>query len=115
MIGWNDKSLFLWITCGLNAKSHYGLARVCYERTFVKFTCLFLLQTQVTGSTLNGRKEQLQAEEGDKEKWDFLQFAEAWTPNESCEELKNEILFTHVRAYNKFFCLFFLFFNILKL
>ncbi|XP_047729261.1 DNA annealing helicase and endonuclease ZRANB3 isoform X3 [Prionailurus viverrinus] len=52
-------------------------------------------QTQVTGSTLNGRKEQLQAEEGDKEKWDFLQFAEAWTPNESCEELRNEILFTH--------------------
>ncbi|XP_042850292.1 DNA annealing helicase and endonuclease ZRANB3 isoform X4 [Panthera tigris] len=52
-------------------------------------------KTQVTGSTLNGRKEQLQAEEGDKEKWDFLQFAEAWTPNESCEELRNEILFTH--------------------
>ncbi|XP_077603975.1 DNA annealing helicase and endonuclease ZRANB3 [Crocuta crocuta] len=52
-------------------------------------------KTQVTGSTLNGRKEQLQAEEGDKEKWDFLQFAEVWTPNESCEELRNEILFTH--------------------
>ncbi|XP_022261821.1 DNA annealing helicase and endonuclease ZRANB3 isoform X4 [Canis lupus baileyi] len=52
-------------------------------------------KTQVTGSTLNGRKEQLQAEEGDKEKWDFLQFAEAWIPSESCEELKNEILFTH--------------------
>ncbi|XP_030888787.1 DNA annealing helicase and endonuclease ZRANB3 [Leptonychotes weddellii] len=52
-------------------------------------------KTQVTGSTLNGRKEQLQAEEGDKEKWDFLQFAEAWNPNESCEELRNEILFTH--------------------
>ncbi|XP_025871341.2 DNA annealing helicase and endonuclease ZRANB3 isoform X1 [Vulpes vulpes] len=52
-------------------------------------------KTQVTGSTLNGRKEQLQAEEGDKEKWDFLQFAEAWIPSESCEELRNEILFTH--------------------
>ncbi|XP_049745189.1 DNA annealing helicase and endonuclease ZRANB3 isoform X2 [Elephas maximus indicus] len=52
-------------------------------------------KAQVTGSTLNGRKEQLQAEEGDKEKWDFLQFAEAWTPNESSEELKNEVLFTH--------------------
>ncbi|XP_054545866.1 DNA annealing helicase and endonuclease ZRANB3-like, partial [Talpa occidentalis] len=52
-------------------------------------------KTQVTGSTLNGRKEQLQAEEGDKEKWDFLQFAEAWTPAESSEELRNEILFTH--------------------
>ncbi|XP_042639214.1 DNA annealing helicase and endonuclease ZRANB3 [Orycteropus afer afer] len=52
-------------------------------------------KAQVTGSTLNGRKEKLQAEDGDKEKWDFLQFAEAWTPNESSEELKNEVLFTH--------------------
>ncbi|XP_032209962.1 DNA annealing helicase and endonuclease ZRANB3 isoform X2 [Mustela erminea] len=52
-------------------------------------------KTQVTGSTLNGRKEKLQVEEGDKEKWDFLQFAEAWTPNESFEELRNEVLFTH--------------------
>ncbi|XP_049629576.1 DNA annealing helicase and endonuclease ZRANB3 isoform X2 [Suncus etruscus] len=52
-------------------------------------------KTQVTGSTLNGRKEQLQAKEDDKEKWDFLQFAEAWIPSESSEEFKNEILFTH--------------------
>ncbi|KAM9663478.1 DNA annealing helicase and endonuclease ZRANB3 isoform 2-T2 [Trichechus inunguis] len=52
-------------------------------------------KAQVTGSTLNGRKERLQAEEGEKEKWDFLQFAEAWTPNESSEELKNEVFFTH--------------------
>ncbi|XP_012582928.1 PREDICTED: DNA annealing helicase and endonuclease ZRANB3 isoform X1 [Condylura cristata] len=52
-------------------------------------------KTQITGSTLNGRKEKLQAEEGDKEKWDFLQFAEAWTPTGSSEELRNEILFTH--------------------
>uniref|UniRef100_A0A8C3YQ54 DNA annealing helicase and endonuclease ZRANB3 n=1 Tax=Catagonus wagneri TaxID=51154 RepID=A0A8C3YQ54_9CETA len=51
-------------------------------------------KAQVTGSTLNGRKEKLQAEEDDKEKWDFLQFAEIWTPNESSEELKNEMLFT---------------------
>ncbi|XP_007494156.1 DNA annealing helicase and endonuclease ZRANB3 isoform X2 [Monodelphis domestica] len=49
----------------------------------------------VTGSTLNGRKEKLEAEEGDKEKWDFLKFAEAWTPNENFEEIKNEVLFTH--------------------
>lgn len=70
-----------------------------------------VLQAQITGSTLNGRKEQLKAEEGDKEKWDFLQFAEAWTPNESSEELRNEILFTHVR----FMKYSFLFFNILKL
>ncbi|KAK1336992.1 hypothetical protein QTO34_003034 [Cnephaeus nilssonii] len=52
-------------------------------------------KAQVTGSTLNGRKERLQAEEGEKEKWDFLQFAEAWTPNESSEELRDEVLFTH--------------------
>ncbi|KAF4026505.1 hypothetical protein G4228_018559, partial [Cervus hanglu yarkandensis] len=52
-------------------------------------------KAQVTGSTLNGRKEKLQAEEGDKEKWDFLQFAEAWTPNERSEELRDEMLFTH--------------------
>ncbi|XP_017391554.1 DNA annealing helicase and endonuclease ZRANB3 isoform X4 [Cebus imitator] len=52
-------------------------------------------QAQVTGSTLNGKKEKIQAGEGDKEKWDFLQFAEAWTPNDSSEELRKEALFTH--------------------
>ncbi|KAM9085295.1 DNA annealing helicase and endonuclease ZRANB3 isoform 2-T2 [Megaptera novaeangliae] len=52
-------------------------------------------KAQVTGSTLNGRKEKLQAEEDDKEKWDFLQFAEAWTPSEKSEEFRNEMLFTH--------------------
>nr|XP_035160939.1 DNA annealing helicase and endonuclease ZRANB3 isoform X2 [Callithrix jacchus] len=52
-------------------------------------------KAQVTGSTLNGRKEKIQAEEDDKEKWDFLQFAEAWTPNDSSEELRKEALFTH--------------------
>ncbi|XP_040459146.1 DNA annealing helicase and endonuclease ZRANB3 isoform X6 [Falco naumanni] len=52
-------------------------------------------KSRVTGSTLNGRKEKMQAEEGDKEKWDFLSFAETWTPNESLEDPKNELLFTH--------------------
>ncbi|NXK31679.1 ZRAB3 endonuclease, partial [Piprites chloris] len=52
-------------------------------------------KAKVTGSTLNGRKEKMQAEEGDKEKWDFLSFAETWTPNESLEDPKNELLFTH--------------------
>uniref|UniRef100_A0A8B9LMQ2 Zinc finger, RAN-binding domain containing 3 n=1 Tax=Astyanax mexicanus TaxID=7994 RepID=A0A8B9LMQ2_ASTMX len=37
---------------------------------------------KVTGSTLNGRKDYLKAEEGDKEKWDFLNFAQAWTPSD---------------------------------
>lgn len=66
----------------------------------LKSICFSILQAQVTGSTLNGRKEKLQAEEGDKEKWDFLQFAEAWTPNERSEELRDEMLFTRVRLYS---------------
>ncbi|XP_015272596.1 PREDICTED: DNA annealing helicase and endonuclease ZRANB3, partial [Gekko japonicus] len=49
----------------------------------------------VTGTTLNGRKEKLLAEEGSREKWDFLSFAEAWAPNESLNDIKNEVLFTH--------------------
>ncbi|NXP54382.1 ZRAB3 endonuclease, partial [Heliornis fulica] len=52
-------------------------------------------KAKVTGSTLNGKKEKMQAEEGDKEKWDFLSFAETWTPNESVGDPQNEILFTH--------------------
>lgn len=58
---------------------------------------VLFVQAKVTGSTLNGKKEKMQAEEGDKEKWDFLSFAETWTPNESLEDPKNELLFTHVR------------------
>ncbi|NWI10445.1 ZRAB3 endonuclease, partial [Crypturellus soui] len=52
-------------------------------------------KAKVTGSTLNGKKENIQAEEGDKDKWDFLSFAETWTPNESLEDFRNELLFTH--------------------
>ncbi|XP_066467994.1 DNA annealing helicase and endonuclease ZRANB3 [Tiliqua scincoides] len=48
-------------------------------------------KASVTGTTLNGKKDKMQANEGDREKWNFLNFAEAWTPNES----PNEILFTH--------------------
>lgn len=58
---------------------------------------VFFVQAKVTGSTLNGKKEKMVAEEGDKEKWDFLSFAESWIPNESLEDPKNELLFTHVR------------------
>ncbi|XP_061861162.1 DNA annealing helicase and endonuclease ZRANB3 isoform X2 [Colius striatus] len=54
-------------------------------------------KSKVTGSTLNGKKEKMQAEEGDKEKWDFLSFAETWTPNESLEDSKSDLLFTHKR------------------
>ncbi|XP_060113100.1 DNA annealing helicase and endonuclease ZRANB3 [Heteronotia binoei] len=49
----------------------------------------------VTGTTLNGKKEKLLAEEGSREKWNFLSFAEAWAPNESLSDVKNEVLFTH--------------------
>ncbi|NXA64555.1 ZRAB3 endonuclease, partial [Mohoua ochrocephala] len=52
-------------------------------------------KAKVTGSTLNGKKEKMLAEEGDKDKWDFLSFAETWTPNESLEDPQNELLFTH--------------------
>ncbi|NXU63855.1 ZRAB3 endonuclease, partial [Horornis vulcanius] len=67
-------------------------------------------KAKVTGSTLNGKKEKMQAEEGDKDKWDFLSFAETWTPNQSLEDPPNGLLFTHVRLET----LFFLFFFILK-
>lgn len=60
-------------------------------------TIIVFLQAKVTGSTLNGKKEKMHAEEGDKDKWDFLSFAETWTPNESLEDPQNELLFTHVR------------------
>lgn len=95
MICWSNMIFFngLWFKCKIKILlSKYHQWGECYEGH-----CFSLLQVQVTGSTLNGRKERLQAEEGEKEKWDFLQFAEAWTPNEISEELRNEVLFTHVR------------------
>lgn len=57
----------------------------------------------MTGSTLNGRKEYLKADEGDKDKWEFLNFADAWTPSEMVLPLegaagtaKGDLFFTHV-------------------
>ncbi|KAG5833203.1 hypothetical protein ANANG_G00273410 [Anguilla anguilla] len=52
----------------------------------------------VTGSTLNGRKEYLKADLGDKEKWDFLNFAQAWTPGEALAREAgdhDEVFFSH--------------------
>uniref|UniRef100_A0A7N8YAJ1 Zinc finger, RAN-binding domain containing 3 n=1 Tax=Mastacembelus armatus TaxID=205130 RepID=A0A7N8YAJ1_9TELE len=43
----------------------------------------------VTGSTLNGRKEYLKADIGDEDKWEFLNFASAWTPCEMVLPPKN--------------------------
>ncbi|KAM9305114.1 DNA annealing helicase and endonuclease ZRANB3 [Gastrophryne carolinensis] len=52
-------------------------------------------KANVTGSTLNGKKEKIHAEEDDKEKWDFLSFAKSWTPNEDLEDTKDQLFFTH--------------------
>ncbi|XP_026157049.1 DNA annealing helicase and endonuclease ZRANB3 [Mastacembelus armatus] len=55
----------------------------------------------VTGSTLNGRKEYLKADIGDEDKWEFLNFASAWTPCEmvlppkNTGDVKDDIFFTH--------------------
>ncbi|XP_030065313.1 DNA annealing helicase and endonuclease ZRANB3 [Microcaecilia unicolor] len=52
-------------------------------------------KANVTGNTLNGKKEKIQADEDDKTKWDFLSFAKSWTPNEDLEEINEDVLFTH--------------------
>ncbi|XP_040296677.1 DNA annealing helicase and endonuclease ZRANB3 isoform X2 [Bufo bufo] len=51
-------------------------------------------KAKVTGNTLNGKKDKIQAEVDDEEKWDFLSFAKSWTPNEELDEMKDQ-LFTH--------------------
>ncbi|MGH0139673.1 UNVERIFIED_CONTAM: hypothetical protein FKN15_069911 [Acipenser sinensis] len=57
-------------------------------------------KAKVTGSTLNGKKEHLKADVGDKEKWDFLIFASAWTPCETLHsdllDSKDEVFFSHM-------------------
>ena len=63
------------------------------------FVCTCCQET-VTCSTLNGKKEVLQAELGDKEKWDFLNFAQAWSPNDAPTagptDDKDAVFFSHV-------------------
>uniref|UniRef100_A0A8C4YY22 Zinc finger, RAN-binding domain containing 3 n=1 Tax=Gadus morhua TaxID=8049 RepID=A0A8C4YY22_GADMO len=68
---------------------HYLIAKGSFDT--VMWAMLNRKET-VTGSTLNGRKEYLTAEEGDKTKWDFLNFASAWTPSEMsiCSERKRK-------------------------
>lgn len=60
----------------------------------------------MTGSTLNGRKDYLKADEADKEKWDFLNFAQAWTPSDSItvdvEDEKDGVFFSHVSLSGNF-------------
>lgn len=66
------------------------------------------LQETVTGTTLNGRKEYLKAVEGDKDKWEFLNFADAWTPSEKVLPLQgstgnDDVFFTHVSQMERSF------------
>ncbi|XP_014890327.1 DNA annealing helicase and endonuclease ZRANB3 isoform X2 [Poecilia latipinna] len=58
---------------------HYLIAKGTFDT--VMWSMLNRKET-VTGSTLNGRKEYLKADEGDKDKWEFLSLASAWTPSE---------------------------------
>ncbi|XP_061840944.1 DNA annealing helicase and endonuclease ZRANB3 isoform X1 [Nerophis lumbriciformis] len=79
---------------------HYLIAKGTFDS--VMWSMLNRKET-VTGSTLNGRKEYLKAEEGDKDRWDFLNFASAWTPSEMLLPLEgttglkaeDQVYFTH--------------------
>ncbi|XP_056226772.1 DNA annealing helicase and endonuclease ZRANB3 [Seriola aureovittata] len=78
---------------------HYLIAKGTFDT--VMWSMINRKET-VTGSTLNGRKEYLKADEGDKDKWDFLNFANAWTPSEMVLPLegnkgnqKDDLFFSH--------------------
>ncbi|MCJ8747519.1 hypothetical protein PDJAM_G00154380 [Pangasius djambal] len=71
---------------------HYLIAKGTFD--MVMWAMLNRKET-VTGSTLNGRKDYLKAEEGDKEKWDFLNFAQAWTPSDSITGDAEDLFFSH--------------------
>ncbi|KAE8278649.1 DNA annealing helicase and endonuclease ZRANB3 Annealing helicase 2 [Larimichthys crocea] len=78
---------------------HYLIAKGTFDT--VMWSMINRKET-VTGSTLNGRKEYLKANEGDKDKWEFLSFADAWTPSETVLPLegntgsvKDDVFFTH--------------------
>uniref|UniRef100_A0A667X7Q3 Zinc finger, RAN-binding domain containing 3 n=1 Tax=Myripristis murdjan TaxID=586833 RepID=A0A667X7Q3_9TELE len=68
---------------------HYLIAKGTFDT--VMWAMLNRKET-VTGSTLNGRKEYLEAKEGDKDKWEFLSFADVWTPTEMHLPLEGNIL-----------------------
>ncbi|XP_069791239.1 DNA annealing helicase and endonuclease ZRANB3 isoform X2 [Narcine bancroftii] len=52
-------------------------------------------KTCVTTNVLNGIRQQLEVNKGDKEKWDFLSTALAWVPNENLRETHDEVFFNH--------------------
>ncbi|KAK2819613.1 hypothetical protein Q7C36_021259 [Tachysurus vachellii] len=75
---------------------HYLIAKGTFD---VVMWAMLNRKETVTGSTLNGRKDYLRADEADKEKWDFLNFAQAWTPSDSitgdAEDEKDGVFFSH--------------------
>ncbi|XP_044201256.1 DNA annealing helicase and endonuclease ZRANB3 [Thunnus albacares] len=73
---------------------HYLIAKGTFDT--VMWSMLNRKET-VTGSTLNGRKEYLKADEGDKDRWEFLNFASAWKPSDMVLPLegKDDVFFTH--------------------
>uniref|UniRef100_A0A3P8REU9 Zinc finger, RAN-binding domain containing 3 n=1 Tax=Astatotilapia calliptera TaxID=8154 RepID=A0A3P8REU9_ASTCA len=78
---------------------HYLIAKGTFDTVMWS---MLNRKEKVTGSTLNGRKEYLKADEGDKDKWEFLNFANAWTPSEmalplegSTGNAKTDVFFTH--------------------
>lgn len=92
-----DRAHRIGQTCSVNV--HYLIAKGTFDT--VLWGMLNRKET-VTGSTLNGRKEYLNALEGDRDKWDFLNFASAWTPSEmvlpsggSSQNVSQDVFFTH--------------------
>ncbi|XP_033837067.1 DNA annealing helicase and endonuclease ZRANB3 isoform X1 [Periophthalmus magnuspinnatus] len=92
-----DRAHRIGQTCSVNV--HYLIAKGTFDG--VLWGMLNRKET-VTGSTLNGRKEYLNAREGDKDKWDFLNFASAWTPSEmvlppggDSKNVSEDVFFTH--------------------
>uniref|UniRef100_A0A4W4DN85 Zinc finger, RAN-binding domain containing 3 n=1 Tax=Electrophorus electricus TaxID=8005 RepID=A0A4W4DN85_ELEEL len=75
---------------------HYLVAKGTFDMVM---WAMLNRKEQVTGSTLNGRRAYLKAEEGEKEKWDFLNFAQAWTPSDGvvgdAENDTDGIFFSH--------------------
>ncbi|XP_031707979.1 DNA annealing helicase and endonuclease ZRANB3 isoform X2 [Anarrhichthys ocellatus] len=78
---------------------HYLIAKGTFDT--VMWAMLNRKET-VTGSTLNGRKGYLKADEGDRDKWEFLNFADAWTPSNmvlpvegNTADAKDDVFFTH--------------------
>ncbi|XP_063068572.1 DNA annealing helicase and endonuclease ZRANB3 [Engraulis encrasicolus] len=92
-----DRAHRIGQTCSVHV--HYLIAKGTFDT--VMWSMLNRKET-VTGSTLNGKKEYLNAEVGDKDKFDFLNFAQAWSPSEATAAAtngpahdKDEVFFSH--------------------